>query len=151
MSKKIFLVHGHNEEMKQSVARVLEKLGFEPVILHEQPSKGLTIIEKFSDYSNVSYAIVLLSADDLAHSKHENDEKSRYRARQNVILELGYFLGKLGRNKVLTLFEASKNIEIPSDFSGVLYVPYDGNESWKFTVAKELKAVGFDLDVNRLL
>lgn len=150
VSNKIFLVHGHNEEMKQSVARLLEKLGFEPIILHEQPNMGRTIIEKFSDYSDVGYAIVLLSADDLAHSKHEGPEREAFRARQNVILELGYFLGRLGRDRVLALFEDQKNIEIPSDFSGVLYVGYGGGDSWRFSIAKELKASGFEVDMNKI-
>ncbi|MCX8534606.1 nucleotide-binding protein [Chryseobacterium luquanense] len=148
---KVFIVHGHNEEMKQTTARFLEKFDLEPIILHEQPNQGRTIIEKFSDYSDVSYAIVLLSADDLAFIKNDTPDNAKFRARQNVILELGYFLGKLGRDKVVAIFEQGKDIEIPSDFSGILYLGYSGDESWKLMLAKELKATGFDIDLNNLL
>jgi len=150
-SNKVFVVHGHNEEMKQTIARFIERFDLLPIILHEQPNQGRTIIEKFSDYSDVSYAIVLLSADDITYQKDENPEPARYRARQNVILELGYFLGKLGRDKVAALYENGKEIEIPSDFSGVLYIGYAGNDSWKLPLAKELIASGFNIDMNKIL
>lgn len=148
---RIFLVHGHNEEMKQSSARFIEKLSLNPIILHEQPNKGRTIIEKFTDYSNVGFAIVLLSADDLAFNKKDKVENASFRARQNVILELGFFLGKLGREKVVVLFEQVENFEIPSDYQGVLFIPYDSNGNWKLPIAKELKAVGFKIDGSKLL
>lgn len=148
---KVFIVHGHNEEMKQSVARLVEKLGLTSIILHEQVSKGKTIIEKFSEYSNVNFAIVLLSADDKAYQKNDTPDNAKYRARQNVILELGYFLGKLGRENVTALFEDSKEIEIPSDYNGVVYIPYSTNEGWKLALAKELKASGFEIDAEQLL
>lgn len=147
---KVFIVHGHNEEMKQTIARFLEKFSLQPIILHEQPNQGRTIIEKFSDYSDVGYAIILLSADDLAYLKDGNPENAKFRARQNVILELGYFLGKLGRDKVVAIFEQGKDIEIPSDFSGVLYLGYSGDDSWKLALVKELKASGFKIDLNNL-
>ncbi|PWK16121.1 TIR domain-containing protein [Xanthomarina spongicola] len=148
---KIFLVHGHNEEMKQSSARFIEKLSLKPIILHEQPNRGRTIIEKFTDYSNVDFAIVLLSADDLAFSKKDKVENASFRARQNVILELGFFLGKLGRERVVVLFEQVDNFEIPSDYQGVIFIPYDSNGNWKLPIAKELKAVGFKIDGSKLL
>jgi len=151
LSENIFIVHGHNEEMKQSSARFLEKIDLKPVILHEQANKGKTIIEKFTDFSNVSFAIVLLSADDIAFNKNEKSEQAKFRARQNVILELGFFLGKIGRENVVVLHEQVENFEIPSDYQGVLYIPYDPNGNWKLSVAKELKAVGFKIDGNKLL
>src|SRR5690606_22859595 len=103
-SNKIFIVHGHDEEIKQAAARVLEKLGFDAIILHEQANKGRTVIEKFVDYSDVGFAVVLLTPDDIAYSKRVTPEDAKFRARQNVILELGYFLGKLGRERVFVLF-----------------------------------------------
>jgi predicted nucleotide-binding protein len=151
LNNKVFLVHGHNEEMKQSSARFIEKLALKPIILHEQPSKGRTIIEKFTDYSNVGLAVVLLSADDLAFKKNDKIENASFRARQNVILELGFFLGKLGREKVVILFEQVENFETPSDYQGVLFIPYDSNGNWKLSIAKELKAVGFKIDGSKLL
>ncbi|WP_407500173.1 TIR domain-containing protein [Elizabethkingia anophelis] len=149
-NNKVFIVHGHNIAMKQEVARTLEKLSLEPIILHEQPDGGKTIIEKFTDNSNVGFAIVLLSADDVAHPKNSpNDTKKR--ARQNVILELGYFLGKLGREKVLSLYEENSDLEIPSDYMGVLFTPYDGHGSWKTKLAKELRHVGYKIDAEAIV
>jgi predicted nucleotide-binding protein len=151
-SKKIFIVHGHNEEMKQAVARAIEKLGLETRILHELPSQGKTIIEKLIAHSSeVSYAIILLSADDYGYSVKEGSAKKKLRARQNVILELGFFLGKLGRDKVIALFEVNENFDIPNDYKGVLYIPYDKGGKWKFEILKELNKSGFAVDANKLI
>jgi predicted nucleotide-binding protein len=150
-NSNIFIVHGQNEEMKLAVARTIEKLGLIPIILHEQPNKGRTIIEKITENSNVLYAIVLLSPDDIAYLKSESSKNAKYRARQNVIFELGYFLGKLGREKVLALYQVVNNFEILSDYSGVLFVPYDENGKWQFELIKELKAIGVDVDANKIL
>lgn len=147
-SKRIFVVHGHNHGLKESVARFLEKLNLEPVILHEKPNAGRTIIEKFSDYADVNFAVVLLTADDEGRFKGSS-EAAKPRARQNVILELGYFLGKLGRARVCTLYE--HGVEIPSDYQGVLFLPFDANNRWKFDVVTELKAAGFTVDANLVL
>ena len=125
ISNNVFIVHGHNEKMKLSVARTIEKLKFNPIIVHEQPNKGKTIIEKFTDNSEVAFAIVLLSADDIAYNKNEKPETAKFRARQNVIFELGYFIRKLGRERVLVLHEMENDFEIPSDYIGVLFVPFD--------------------------
>ncbi|MEM9412697.1 MAG: nucleotide-binding protein [Planctomycetota bacterium] len=145
LSRKIFVVHGHDTEMKESVARFLERLDFEAIILHEQASGGDTIIEKFERNSDVSYAVVLFSPDDVG-STASNPEDLKPRARQNVVLELGYFIGRLGRSHVCPLVRDS--IEIPSDFHGVVYVPFDG-ETWKLHLVKELKHLGFDIDANK--
>lgn len=147
----IFVVHGHNEEIKQSVARMIEKILLKPIILHEQANRGRTIIEKFSDHSNVSFAVVLLTADDLGYSKRDAPEKAKFRARQNVILELGFFIGKLGRENVVAIFETNDNFEIPSDYEGVIFIPYDRNGKWKFDLLKELKAANFNIDANKLV
>ncbi|MFR9542724.1 MAG: nucleotide-binding protein [Rikenellaceae bacterium] len=142
-SNKAFIVHGHDGEMKEVVARFVEKLGLEAIILHEQPNKGRTIIEKFEGCSDVAFAIVLLSPDDLGNSKDDIVTLNQ-RARQNVILELGYFMGKLGRNKVCAIVKDS--VERPSDIDGVVYISYDG--SWRLEVAKEMKAAGLAIDMN---
>lgn len=151
--EKVFIVHGHDREMKESVARIIEKVGLFPVILHEQPNKGRTIIEKFSDYSDVKFAVVLLSPDDMGYEQMGQDPhiNAEPRARQNVVFELGYFIGKLGRERVLPLFRPEKDFELPSDYSGVLYVPYDSSNRWQFDLVKELKACGYDIDANVLL
>ena len=145
--ENIFIVHGHNVAVQQSVARVIEKLGLKPIILHEQPNIGKTIIEKFEKHSDVGFAIILMTDDDNGKSKDEIDLKSR--ARQNVILELGYFIGKLGRERILPLH--SESVELPSDIHGLLYIPIDKADNWKFAIVKELKAVGYNVDANKLL
>lgn len=142
----VFIVHGRNHGIKETVARTISKLGINPIILHEQPNIGRTLIEKFTDYSNVGFAIVLLTADDLGKAKKDTDLSPR--ARQNVIFELGYFLGKLGRTRVCALYE--NGVEIPSDYSGVIYIELDSVGKWRFDLVKELKAVGFDVDANKL-
>jgi len=143
----IFIVHGHNDEIKHRVARVIEKLNLNPIILNEQSNEGLTIIEKFEKYSNVSFAIILLTFDDYGKSK--SSDKHNKRARQNVILELGYFIAKLGRKNILPLYE--NGVELPSDISGVLYTKIDESENWKFRLVKELKTAGFNVDANDIL
>ncbi len=149
--KNVFVVHGHDEEMKQSVARTLEKLELTAIILHEQPNKGRTTIEKFSDYSDVGFAIVLLSPDDIGYERVDKIENAKSRARQNVVFELGYFIGKLGRENVLALYKPDEKFEMPTDYSGVLYVPYELNGRWKFDLIKELKACGYSVDANKLI
>ena len=146
-SSKVFVVHGHDEGMKASVAGFLEKLSLQPVILHKQPNGGKTIIEKFEANADVAFAVVLMSPDDEGRERIEKEEKTcplRKRARQNVILELGYFIGRLGRERVCAL--KSGDIETPSDILGVLYVPYDSNDGWKIQLIKELRAAGISLE-----
>lgn len=143
-SNRVFIVHGHEEAPRESVARFLEKLSFDPVILHEQANEGLTIPEKLSAYSSVGFAVVLLTPDDRGRSIEEEEERPR--ARQNVILELGYFIGLLGRGRVCALKKG--NIEIPSDYLNVGYHPYDSGGAWKQSLARELKAAGYEIDWN---
>lgn len=147
MCKDVFIVHGHNNEIKEAVARTLQKLDLNPIILHEQANSGKTIIEKFEKHSNVGFAIVLLTDDDLGKSK--KDELDNARARQNVILEMGYFIGKLGRDKVCPLY--SKGVELPSDLYGLLYIELDSSAHWQISIAKELKAAGYSIDLNKLI
>ena len=140
----VFIVHGHDEAAKEAVARFVEKLELKPIILHEQPDKGRTVIEKFEDHSNVGFAIVLLTPDDVGASVSDKDNLT-LRARQNVVFELGFFLGKLGRNRVCALYKG--DLEIPSDYEGVLFVPMEGD--WRLSLAKEIKAAGISIDLNK--
>lgn len=146
-SKKVFIVHGHDNELKETVARFIEKLGLIPVILHEQANSGLTIIEKFEKYSDVSFSIVLMSPDDLGNTK-ENSSSLNFRARQNVIFELGYFYGRLGRKNVCAIIKG--DIERPSDNDGIIYIGIDNIEGWKMLLAKELKDAGLEIDMNKI-
>jgi predicted nucleotide-binding protein len=144
----IFIVHGSNNAAKETVARFLERLGLGVTILHEQPDQGRTIIEKFEANASVGYAVVLLTADDVgAPRTSPNDLQAR--ARQNVLLELGYFLGTLGRTHVCALRE--EGVEVPSDLAGVLYVPFDAAGAWKLRLATEIKASGINVDLNRVM
>ena len=150
-TRKVFVVHGRDDEMKQSVARFLEHLELRPIILNERSNEGRTIIEKFEANSDVPFAVVLLSPDDVGAERsdfEESPEKLSGRARQNVILELGYFLGRLSRKRVCAL--RKEDVEIPSDFSGVIYVDYDPPGTWRFLLAKEIKAAGIPVDLNKL-
>jgi len=151
--KKVFIVHGQDNETKAVVARFIEHCGLTPIILHEQTDQGRTIIEKFEQTSDVGFAVVLLTPDDLGGLREDiskNPGNLKTRARQNVILELGYFIGKLGRSRVCALKKG--DVELPSDFSGVVYTPYDGaDEGWKIKLARELKAAGFSVDLNKAL
>ncbi|MBR0390712.1 MAG: nucleotide-binding protein [Oscillospiraceae bacterium] len=147
---KIFIVHGHDNEAKISVARTLEQLGLEAVILHEQPDQGKTIIEKLESFtSEAAYAIVLYTECDLGRAKEHDESANRFRARQNVIFEHGLFLGSLGRNRVCALVKG--NIEKPGDLDGVVYVSMDDAGAWKMQLCKNMKAVGIDVDANRII
>jgi predicted nucleotide-binding protein len=144
-STRVFVVHGHDTEMKEAVARFIERLNLEAVILGEQASGGDTIIEKFERCVDVAFAIILLSGDDVGAPASEA-EHLKPRARQNAILELGYFLGILGRQRVCPLVRG--RIDLPSDMHGVVYVPFDG-DGWKIQLVKELKQAGFSIDANQ--
>ncbi len=146
-SKEVFIVHGHDEAAKLAVDSFLKKLELKPVILHEKPNEGRTIIEKFEKHSNVGFAVVLMTPDDMGASV-ANIDSLEPRARQNVILELGFFLGKLGRERVCALH---KDVKLPSDYDGVLYVPMDKSNGWQLQLAKEIKAAGIDIDMNKAL
>ncbi|WP_442838668.1 TIR domain-containing protein [Acinetobacter baumannii] len=146
-NKKVFIVHGHDENTLNKVARLIEKLGLEAIILNEQVNKGKTIVEKIEANSDVGFAVVLLTPDDIGKA-HSADEFLP-RARQNVILELGYFMGKIGRERVCAL--KTDDLEIPSDYFGVVWTNFDSAGAWKFLLAKELKEVGYDIDISKLL
>jgi predicted nucleotide-binding protein len=145
-SPEIFIVHGHDDEAKETVARYIEKLGGRAVILHEQPNSGRTLIEKFEKHANVEFAIVLLTPDDMGG---KSPKTLKFRARQNVIFELGFFFGKLGRNKVCALHK--EEVEIPSDVQGVVYIPMDKAGAWRMTLLRELKAAELPLDFEKAI
>lgn len=148
-SRKVFLVHGQDSAAENIAARFLEKLELDLTILHEQPNQGRTIIEKFQDYSNVAFAVVLLTPDDRGGPFADSYEDQKQRARQNVIFEMGYFIGRLGRNRVCALY--SEGVEIPSDYSGVLFIKFDEAGAWRLQLAKEIKAAEIDIDMNKAL
>ena len=148
-SRKVFVVHGHDHEAKESVARFLETLGLVPIILHEQTSGGRTMIEKFETYADdVAFSVVLLTADDVGSAASAASELTS-RARQHVVMELGYFIGKLGRMRVCALHEAG--VELPSDYQGVLYVEMDPGGIWKAKLAQGLVEARVPIELGALL
>lgn len=140
---KVFIVHGHDGELKEAVARLIEQQNIEAIILSRKTNEGKTIIEKIEHHSDVGAAICLFTADDKGKTKSEKVFKDR--ARQNVVFETGYFMGKLGRNRLVIISE--NNVELPSDMSGMVYA---GKTDWKVDVLKELRAMGFTIDFNKL-
>jgi predicted nucleotide-binding protein len=145
-SRRIFVVHGHDDAARETVARFIDQLGFAPIILHEQPNKGRTIITKFrEEAAEVGFAVVLMTPDD--HGAMVNVE-TKPRARQNVVFELGFFIGALGPERVVALVKG--DVERPSDFDGVVYISLDQGH-WKIDLAKELKAAGYKVDFNKVI
>lgn len=143
--RKVFIVHGHDGELKHAVARMIEKQdNLKAIILSEQINPGKTIIEKIEENSDVAGAICLFTADDLGRAKADTEEKPR--ARQNVVFEAGYFMGKLGRDHVVMICE--DGVEIPGDLSGVVYT---GKNHWEVEMLKALKVMGYNIDMNKLL
>lgn len=150
-TNKIFVVHGHDEKLKHEVELFLKEIGLESIILHRQPDKGQTIIEKFENNSDVGYAMILLTPDDMGYpsteeSKSETEREKHFRARQNVIFEFGYFIGKLGRSRVCCLYK--ENVELPTDVSGIIYKKVKNEvDDVAFSIIKDLKAVGYSLTI----
>ena len=148
-TKKVFIVHGHNHGTRDMAARFIEQLELEPIILQERSNQGLTVIEKFEKHTQVGFAVVLFTPDDIGSAKG-NVDNPQYRARQNVIFELGYLISHLGRSRVAVLYKGDEgDIEIPSDYSGVIYTKIDDAGGWKLEIIREMKSAGIDVDANR--
>jgi predicted nucleotide-binding protein len=142
-SSKVFVVHGHDTAAREELARILEKMDLQPVILHEQAEKGRVLIEKLEQHaSDVGYAFILLTPDDVGSQKGWKG-KPKPRARQNVIFEFGYLMGKLGRRNICCLY--SGGVERPSDIEGIVYVPFRKSVSEAYEkILKELRAAGYN-------
>lgn len=143
----VFVVHGHDEGAKQTVARFLEQCGFVAVILHEQADGGRTIIEKIEQYADVVFAIVLYTPCDIGREK--NEKRGTPRARQNVVFEHGYLIAKLGRERVCALVK--QGVQTPGDIAGVVYKPMDSAGAWKTEILREMKSAGVVVDASKLL
>ncbi|GEM50745.1 nucleotide-binding protein with a TIR-like domain [Empedobacter brevis NBRC 14943 = ATCC 43319] len=144
---QVFIVHGHDDEAKTKTARFIEKLGLKSIILHEQASGSRTVIEKIEAYSNVGFGIILYTNCDIG-AKAEENPNYKSRARQNVVFEHGFLIGKIGRENVCALVKGE--IETPNDISGVVYVKMDEDEAWHLKIAKELRNSGYEIDMNKL-
>lgn len=148
-NSKVFIVHGHDELAKIETARFIEKLNLKPIILHEQASSGKTIIEKIEEHSNVEFGVVLYTPCDVGSKKGEEKKNLKNRARQNVVFEHGFLIGKLGRRNVCALVKDV--VETPNDISGVVYIPMDVHKAWQLALAKELRNARYDIDMNRII
>jgi predicted nucleotide-binding protein len=147
-TNEVFVVHGHDDAAKNAAAQCIKRYGLVPIILHEQPNKGQTIIEKLIRHANAaSFAVVLLTPDDVGAA--ETATASNPRARQNVVLEMGIFIGKIGRERVCSLYKPG--VELPSDMQGVIFTEMDGGGAWQSKLGQELAAAGFHIDLNRLI
>ena len=144
---EVFIVHGHDKQARLEVAIFIKSLGLKDIVLDEQASSGKTIIEKIEDYTNVGFGIVLYTPCDLGASQEEK-ELLKPRARQNVVFEHGYLMGKIGRENVCALVKG--DIEKPTDIAGVVYISMDEGGGWKLAVAKEMRSSGYDVDLNKL-
>jgi predicted nucleotide-binding protein len=140
---EIFIVHGHDDEAKMELEHFVSEIGLTPIILHRKPDEGLTIIEKFEKHSKVGFALILITPDD---DGKDSTGKIIKRARQNVIFEMGFFLGKLGRGRVCCI--RKEDVEMPSDISGVIYKPFKSKiDEVKYALITELKAAGYKLKI----
>jgi predicted nucleotide-binding protein len=147
-TRKIFVVHGHDDGPREAIARFLEQLDFEPIILHERPNKGRTIITKFrEEAADIGFALIVMTPDDLGKATTDQSE-ARLRARQNVVFELGFFIGALGPDRVAALIKGE--IERPSDFDGVVYISLDAAD-WRMKLGQELQAAGYEVDWNKVM
>jgi predicted nucleotide-binding protein len=142
----VFVVHGHDEDCRKEVTQFLERLGFEAIVLNEQANRGRTVIEKIEAHSDVQFAVVLLTPDDVGGKA---TAELNPRARQNVILELGYFIARLGRDKVCAL--KSGDLELPSDILGVVCVDLDDRKVWQGKFATELEGAGYEIDWKKMV
>jgi len=151
LSNKVFVVHGHDQLLKTDVEQFIHQMGLEPIVLHRQSDKGRTLIEKFEQHSDVGYAFILLTPDDIAYAIDQDtlpdsSRKKEKRARQNVIFEFGYFVGKLGRERVCCLYK--EGVILPSDLDGLVYKKIDVSvESQGMSIIKELKAAGYKIQI----
>ena len=149
LTPRVFVAYGHDSGAKEEVVRLLKALELRPVVLSEEAEAGRTIIEKIEDYSDVAFAVILLTPDDVGGM---DTAELKPRARQNVIFELGYFFAKLGRKKVVALCkDQDGELEMPSNYSGILYLPMDSTGGWKMRLAEEMVAANLEIDLNQVL
>lgn len=150
-NKKVFVVYGHDMMARTQLEAMLRRWDLEPIIIDQLVSSGQTVIEKLEEYTNqIGFGIVLITPDDIGYAKAHEDQK-KARARQNVILEMGMLLGKLGCSKVAILFSQAEEMELPSDINGYLYIPFKDNvENAKDSLAKELDKNGYHIAIGNL-
>lgn len=150
-NRKVFVVYGHDGNAKTQLEAMLRRWDLEPLILDQLISSGQTIIEKLEEYTQqANFGIVLATPDDIGYPKND-ESKKQYRVRQNVVLELGMLLSRIGREKVAILLSQVEEMEKPSDIDGLIYIPFKDNvEEAKLSLAKEMQNNGYILDIAKL-
>ncbi len=150
-NRKVFVVYGHDLNARTQLEAMLRRWNIEPLIIDQLASSGHTIIEKLEENTDkVQFGIVLATPDDIGYAKGK-EECKKYRVRQNVILELGMLLSKVGRSKVAILLSEAEEMEKPSDIDGLIYIPFkDTVEEAKVSLAKELQRNGYEIDITKL-
>jgi predicted nucleotide-binding protein len=152
LGRRIIVVSGTDDEMKRAITGALTRLSLTPVVMCEEPIQGKKIVENFSrDYADVGFAVVLLSPDDFVYAKNEVTTKRKLKPQQDVVFELGFLLGKLGKANVLVFFRESADFEIPTDFEGIKFTAFDDRDSWKLALIRELTNCGYNVDPDRIL
>jgi len=147
-SNQLFLVHGNRSEMNADVLQTLQKLEIESIILNENAEDKEKLIERVNDYPNATFAVVLLSPDDSVCPKGQSSEILKYQASQTAIFQVGFLLGKLGKNNVVAVYWPKQGFEIPDQYEGIRWVEY--KQGWYFKLINELKESNFDVDANKL-
>ena len=149
--RRIIVVSGTDKTMKQTITDALRKLGLAAIVMNEEPSQGKRIVDRFADYADAGFALVLLSPDIYAYPKGEEATKRERIPRQDVTFMFGFLLGKLGKDRVLAFYRESPNFAFPIDFEGVKFVALDDRDSWKLALVRELTDCGYTVDAERLL
>ena len=149
--RRIIVVSGTDEIMKQTITGALRKLGLVAIVMSEEPSQGKKLVERFADYTDVGFALVLLSPDVYVYPKGEEATKRERIPKQDVTLMFGFLLGKLGKDKVLAFYRESPNFAFPIEFEGVKFTALDDRDSWKLALIRELTNCGYTVDAERLL
>jgi len=149
--RRIIVVSGTDEKMKQTITGALRKLGLGTIVMSEEPSQGKKIVNRFADYDDVEFAVVLLSPDLYVYPKGEEATKRKRVPKQDVILMFGFLLGKLGKDKVLAFYRESPNFVFPIEFEGVKFTAIDDRDSWKLALIRELTSCGYTVDAERML
>ncbi|MCW4023343.1 MAG: nucleotide-binding protein [Candidatus Bathyarchaeota archaeon] len=147
-SNQIFVVQGNNKEMNTDVLETLEKLELETIVLNEELNNEKKLVEKVNGCPNISFGVVLLFPDDSVCFQEKTSDETKYRVSQNVIFELGFLLGKLGKQNIVAVYLPKKGFEIPNQYEGIRWVEYKGG--WYFKLINELKEANYDVDANKL-
>ncbi len=150
-NRRVFVISGSDDEMKQAVTKALTKLWLVPIVSCEDPGHCRKIVEHPTDYSDVNFAVVLLSPDDYAYATTDEPTKRKFRPTQEAVFELGFALGKLGRDKVLVIFREAVNFETPKIFANLKVTAFDDRDSWKLALLRELGNGGYSVDADKIL